>query len=350
MMRRRKAFTLVELLVVIAIIGILIALLLPAVQAAREAARRMQCSNHLKQIGVAALNHESAHGFFPTNGWGYWWIGSPGAGYGRTQPGGWIYNTLPYLEQNDTHEMIGGHASVINARNAAKAMIETPITGLVCPSRRTAKTYPIGTSNDLQKQPRFYFEGGADKSARAAAVTMVARSDYAANGGSYPVSLGVMDDPSSYTGWEAGAAKSYFDNAETNGNGLAYPGSEVTITEITDGTSSTYLVGEKYMMPDYYETGGDPGDNENMYMGDNEDIVRWTWSGADQNNLTLELLPMQDCPGYGGRYHFGSAHPSGFNVVMCDGSVHHISYEIEPTIHRDLGNRRDGSPIDKSAF
>ncbi|MFN7841846.1 MAG: DUF1559 domain-containing protein, partial [Pirellula sp.] len=97
---RRRGVTLVELLVVIAIIGVLVGLLLPAVQAAREAARRLQCQNHLKQIGLAFINHESAYRRYPSGGWGYQWQGYSDIASGSLgQPGSWTYSILPFLEQ-----------------------------------------------------------------------------------------------------------------------------------------------------------------------------------------------------------------------------------------------------------
>ncbi len=103
--QKSAAFTLVELLVVITIIGILIALLLPAVQAAREAARQTQCRNNLKQLALGCLSHESAIKRFPSDGWGYGWTGDPDRSTDWRQPGGWIYNILPYIEQQPLHNM-----------------------------------------------------------------------------------------------------------------------------------------------------------------------------------------------------------------------------------------------------
>ena len=144
----QDGFTLVELLVVIAIIGVLVALLLPAVQAAREAARRSQCQNHLKQIGLGTLNFESTYQHFPSGGWNVSWTADPNRGVGPDQPGSWIYNLLSFIEQGNLREL--GAGATIGSPAFEEASIklhQTPIATFNCPSRRAAAIYPASYNN-----------------------------------------------------------------------------------------------------------------------------------------------------------------------------------------------------------
>jgi len=320
MSSRRNGFTLVELLVVIAIIGILIALLLPAVQAAREAARRAQCSNHLKQLGLAMLNHHEVHRRFPSGGWSFLWVGEPDRGTDADQPGGWIFNILDYLEQGPLREMGAGQTGPARTE-AIKARCATPIATLICPSRRSASAYP-------NEQNRYRCSTAVNFT-----IPEACRSDYAVNTGS---------EPNGFQFWQGPTDIRQGDSSTWNGwpdtsmyNGICHMRSAVRIRDLTDGTTSTYLIGEKYLVPDYYTTGTDGADNENAYVGYNDDHHRFTYQG-----------PLVDTPGLFRNYdRFGSAHPSSWNVVFCDGSVHGMSYDIDATVHRNLGNRSDGEVV-----
>jgi prepilin-type N-terminal cleavage/methylation domain-containing protein/prepilin-type processing-associated H-X9-DG protein len=317
--RARRGFTLVELLVVIAIIGILIALLLPAVQAAREAARRNQCVNNLKQWGLAAANHESITHTLPTGGWGYLWIGDANSGFGPSQPGGWIYNCLPFIEQNLIHDLNFGQG---NKNQGGALLAATPFSGLTCPTRRDAVPYPTAYT--------FY---------NANYVAAVAKSDYAANAGSIPIGEGA--GPTNLAG---AAAYPWGDNSGFNG--VSFMRSQVQLRQVTDGTSHTYLFGEKALNPDNYVNGQDTGDDQTAYLGFDCDTVRYATSPSlfGTNSLTTNLL--HDTPGIASYLDFGSAHPGGAQMVMCDGSVHTIAFEIDPTLHSYLASRNDGQAVD----
>ncbi len=165
---RGRAFTLVELLVVIAIIGILIALLLPAIQSAREAARRNECKNNLKQMGLAAQNHVDAIKSFPTGGWGWHWPGDPDRGYKNDQPGGWMYNILPWIEEAQLRNR-GKGLSGTAKQDAIRDVIQTRSSIIFARrgARHKLSRLPHGTNYELATRP-----------------TEVARNDYAACGGS----------------------------------------------------------------------------------------------------------------------------------------------------------------------
>ena len=324
----KSAFTLVELLVVITIIGILIALLLPAVQAAREAARQVQCKNHLKQLGLAALNHEQALGFFPPGGWGYLWVGDPDRGTGKAQPGGWIYNCLPYIEQEAVYMLpADGRPDEVTQkqRDGAAAMVQTPLAVMNCPTRRPAILCPrVNIPHN------------------AGPYTVANRADYAVNAGDYIAQQ--VSGPSSLAGdtesyWRSFDAARGWSKLTT---GLSYPRSMIKITQISDGTSFTYLAGEKGLNPDNYFDGKCGADDGTMFQGFDYDIARWTGG--------VNYAPLQDTPGYGVYRAFGSAHFNGFHMAFCDGSVQMMNYSIDLEVHRCLGNRKDGAVIDGKAY
>ena len=113
--------------------------------------------------------------------------------------------------------------------------------------------------------------------------------------------------------------------------------SQITPADVTDGTSNTYLLGEKYMDADHYLDGGDVGDNEAALIGDDRDITRW---GG------VAYPPYPDIPGSGSDLIFGSAHANGFNMAFCDGAVQTMNYSIDLTTHGCLSNRHDNYPVD----
>jgi prepilin-type N-terminal cleavage/methylation domain-containing protein len=334
--RGKGGFTLVELLVVITIIAILIALLLPAVQTAREAARKIHCTNNLKQLSLAALQHEQHQGFLPTGGWGVGWVGDANRGFDKQQPGGWVYNVLPYCDQQPLHDMDLGETDPGKLSQLHQVRSQTPLASFTCPSRRASLLLP--TVN-----PGITFLNAANPGGAHASTCYVASigdSPYVIWWW-HPGSLAEGDNPA--FDWHLANMKAM--------HGVSYARSEVKMATITDGASNTYLLGEKHVDSDQYVTGADGGDDWTMYSGQQDDIVRSVGYPNESNpGAFVYYAPLQDTPGLNNYWGFGSAHSGGLFMSFCDGTVHFISYSIDLEVHRRLGNREDGLPVDGKAL
>jgi prepilin-type N-terminal cleavage/methylation domain-containing protein/prepilin-type processing-associated H-X9-DG protein len=285
----RWGFTLIELLVVISMIGILIGLLLPAVQKVREAANRLSCQNHLKQIGLAFHNHHDTLEHFPTGGWQWstpptYSGGAPAVG--AQQAAGWAFQILPYLEADNTWK--GGQAATDQDR--VLVAVGTTNKMFFCPSRRRPQTVTIALPGYLSGQPVTH-----------------ALCDYAASN--------FHKNPATQTGIVR----------------QTYP---TRMADITDGTSNTLMVADKRMNLRFM---GQPQES---------DAVGYTCGWDLDTARTTDKAPRPD--NYGDNdstKRFGSSHPGRLNAVFGDGSVRAISYGIDQVIFSYLGNVSDGQVI-----
>lgn len=303
--QRQGGFTLVELLVTIAIIGVLFALLLPSVQAARESARVVQCRNNLRQIALGCTQHESAQGFLPaagsrgaSNGE---YTGDPDLGFkGGEQNGGWLYNILPFVERVSLWKLGAGLLATDPANSVDLIQrIKTPIAIFNCPGRPNP-TVPTGrgflTTNTLTSA-RFGLP----------AVGSMTRADYS-------------------------SAREFGGRGALDSN----PGDTARrLYAITDGLGNVFLCGEKYIHPSQYNTS--VGWNDGGWTAGDD------WETISMVNLSPVAVHEPQPPWVGNYlWYFGGPHRE-LGMAMCDGSVRGISYDIFPSVFTALGVVNDGT-------
>jgi prepilin-type N-terminal cleavage/methylation domain-containing protein/prepilin-type processing-associated H-X9-DG protein len=347
----KHGFTLVELLVVITIIGILMGLLMPALGSARESARQTQCKNNLHNIGLACNSHRKNWGYFPSGGWGWHWTGDADMGFGRSQPGSWAYSILPYLDQESLHDLDKGLTGVPKTK-AAETRERTAVAIFNCPTRRKPQGYAVSGSNTCTNCP-----DGIRKKTSDDAASLVARGDYAACFGTEALASGTASDgsggPSSMTDWLSYKADPSKWHAEVY-DGVVFKASQVQT--VRGGESQTYLIGERNIMTDHYEDGGSGDDDQGLYIGYDRDNSR---SGGlpptrDRDSSwwqppTATPPPAPDHDNTNRESRFGSAHANAFNMVFCDGSIHVISYDIDPQVHMLLSLRHADNAVHDSS-
>jgi prepilin-type N-terminal cleavage/methylation domain-containing protein/prepilin-type processing-associated H-X9-DG protein len=292
----QRGFTLVELLVVIAIIGVLVALLLPAIQAAREAARRSQCQNNLKQVGLAVQLHHNAKRFFPT---------ARNAGDARSLS--WAYYCLPFMEQT---AMFQAYRKDLNGYELGNSVtFRTPVPTLYCTSRRAP-----AADRDFD---------GSDPN-----VTVPPEARGVAAGGDYAANAGTLF---------RGANMARLDES-----GPIFTQSKINEKQVTDGLSNSFAVGEKYI--GVTDPNNPPADGMEcaalgdcaIFDGNNPETVM---RSADKG------FPSGQGYGASDNERFGSAHTDLANFAYLDGSVRPINYSINQIVYENLGNIADDNPI-----
>lgn len=299
-----QGFTLVELLVVIAIIGVLIALLLPAIQSARESARRTQCVNNLKQIALAVQNYHGNKNTVPPGRW-------------ENAHGTWFALIMPYLEQGNAYDLWDFEALYYEAVNEQARTIFVP--SYFCPSRRA----PGG--EDLLAPRNFSIQGST--------------GDYAGNlGNEFQLTTGTGDNIVVEEAFGVIVTPQAF---AIENNGIH---SDVAFRSITDGLSNTFLAGEKHVPLEGRTVR--PGDTS-IYNGD---FI------TNHARMASPLFPPAPRVTYGDRCAsdgiecdwnslFGSEHASIIQFAMCDGSVQTIGIDIDPGVYEHLALRNDGSTV-----
>lgn len=328
-MKRCRAFTLVELLVVIAIIGILIALLLPAVQAAREAARRMQCANHFKQVGIALHAYAAGNKRFPSGAREWHYMSTcPGTPDTIARGFAWTVHILPYMDNQTIYDVFNhteiepgmthwSYGSPINI-NAGQKRIDT----FICPSAANNE----GWCHTGGNWARLYGDGNPLHDIQITHIAGVADSiDYTCGIGSWP---------------------------RVDANGMLVNCNGIAVRDVTDGTSNTLFTGEITCLHH--------PDTEGGWVG--PFLTAWNIQDTFEGINGLGTLPggrneaVDPCDGDGGgvideyreEVGFSSYHPGGCHFLFVDGSVHFLGEDIDAALLAALTTRAGGEQLDKT--
>ncbi len=333
---KRSAFTLVELLVVIAIIGVLVALLLPAVQAAREAARRMQCANHLKQIGLAAHNFHDAK------------KGLPPARVANQFPC-WTWSLLPYLEENSLQTSYDPKVS-FNALPLSIRM--TPVSTYICPSRGYREpTYPASYQSAAGAVGDYAGNVGDSGSTANPILGVFVHdcwpADYPTNSAPPPNGTIISTHQVTYTNGQSFKGSC---TPPPSGANLRHWQLPIRFKSIEDGLSKTFLFGERYIPQSHLgKQGIDPSGSFDTFdypIFSGQGTVLVARAGGPGLGLAASIDEPIPPPGYS--QIFGSHHGGVCQFVMSDGSVQAVAVTIDTTTLGYLCNRRDGKNLSDS--
>lgn len=309
--RRRHGFTLVELLVVIAIIGVLVALLLPAVQAAREAARRSQCSNNLRQMGLALHNYHDTQMAFPIN---YRPKGTTGAADYATWS--WMQGILPYIEQANLYNTLSVSERMSLPNNLQVA--NTPVKTYLCPSDGLTRGGMMGGRSD---------SGGTK------AVQNYKACSGAAWNWAFVNTNNMRWGPTESNGLTKCDGLMCSNSQGTPPSDMSWVSKNMTrIATVSDGTSNTFAIGEA--IPAW---------------------SNWTWWYCQNAAVASCGLPLNyqrgitkletNAANWNNNYGFYSLHPSGANFGMCDASVRFVPDNISLTSYRALATTEGGETV-----
>lgn len=308
----RPGLTLIELVVVIAVVSGVVALAVPAVQSARASAREVTCKNNLRQLGLASQSHQSAHGHFPIGGLGASWMGIDRLGFGIRQPGGWLFNLLPYIEQTELRERF---VTLPSSSLVADLSLTMPQI-MVCPDQSRE---PITVES-----PYFYYGQHP--------INKCVRNGYAANAGTRFVVAALGADQLETTT----AHINEFLRTRPNTDGTVWHATRIGPREVTDGLSQTLWAAEKWTGMQAFNSGFD----QPPWVGGSLDVHRFA---ADP--------PIPDWidgreKGFNPRLRFGGRHVGGAHAVMVDGSTRVIGWDIEPQVFKQLGSRASSETLD----